>query len=436
MGTFLGFVVGCAAMRKFKGVRWAVIGMAFLGTAINYIDRANLGVAEAIIREELGLSKGQMGLILSAFFFTYAFGQLPAGWIVDRLGARLTYTGACLWWSLFTAATALGNGFKSLFAFRLLLGIGEAGAYPANAKAASEWFPKKERALASSIFDSGSRIGTALSLPLISLVVHYLGWRWSFVISGLLGIAWATGWYLFYRTPDTHPWITPEELSYIKEGGARIETKEGEKARWRDLFRYRTIWGMALGFFCLSFVIYFYITWFPTYLREARGFSALQVGTLGMIPPLVAAVGGWCGGLLSDRLFRRGLSLTAARKIPICLGMAGSSVIWLAALAPDTSTAVALLALSYASLAFAAAGVWTLPSDVAPSAGSVGSVGGIQNCASNIAGIVLGPLMGYILDFTGNDYVLCLGIAAGVGLFGALVYLFVVGRIEPLPLRK
>jgi MFS transporter, ACS family, D-galactonate transporter len=425
--------------RKRSGVRWLIIGLAFLGTAINYIDRANLGVAEAMIRQELGLSKGQMGLILSAFFFTYAFGQLPAGWIVDRIGARLTYTGACLWWSCFTALTAAGSGFRSLFAFRLLLGIGEAGAYPANAKAASEWFPRKERAVASAIFDSGSRIGTAFSLPLISLVVYYFGWRWSFLVSGAIGILWAIVWYLFYRRPEEHSWVTPEELRYIQEGGARSEKTEVasvNKVRWRDLFAYRTVWGMALGFFCLSFVIYFYITWFPTYLREARGFSALQVGTLGMIPPLIAAVGGWCGGLLSDRLYRRGMSLTAARKIPIVTGMAGSSVIFLAAIAPDTTTAVALLSLSYASLAFAAAGVWALPGDVAPSPGLVGSLGGIQNCASNIAGIVLGPLMGYILDFTGNDYVLCLSIAAGVGLFGAFVYWFVVGRIEPLPLRK
>jgi MFS transporter, ACS family, D-galactonate transporter len=424
--------------RKRPGVRWLIIGMAFLGTAINYIDRANLGVAEAMIREDLGLTKGQTGLILSAFFFTYAFGQLPAGVIVDRVGARLTYTGACLWWSVFTALTAAGNGFRSLFAFRLLLGIGEAGAYPANAKAASEWFPRKERAIASAIFDSGSRIGTALSLPLISAVVYYFGWRWSFVISGFIGVAWAIAWYLFYRKPEEHSWVTAEELAYIQQGGARAEKAESadqRKVRWRDLFAYRTVWGMALGFFCLSFVIYFYITWFPTYLREARGFTALQVGTLGMIPPLVAAVGGWCGGLLSDRLYRRGMSLTAARKIPIVVGMTGSSVIFFAAHAPDTATAVALLSLSYASLAFAAAGVWALPSDVAPSPGLVGSLGGIQNCASNIAGIVLGPLMGYILDFTKNDYVLCLTIAACVGLFGALVYGFVVGKIEPLPYK-
>lgn len=424
---------------KRPGVRWLIIGMAFLGTAINYIDRANLGVAEVMIRAELGLTKGQMGLILSAFFFTYAFGQLPAGWIVDRIGARLTYTGACLWWSFFTALTAAGTGFRSLFALRLCLGLGEAGAYPSNAKATSEWFPRKERGVASSIFDSGSRIGTALSLPLVSAILYYFGWRWSFVVSGVIGVIWASLWYAFYRRPEEHPWVTPEELKYIQDGGARSESKEAEisaQMRWRDLFAYRTVWGMALGFFCLSFVIYFYITWFPTYLREARGFTAMQVGTLGMIPPLIASVGGWCGGLLSDRLYRRGMSLTAARKIPIVLGMLGSSVIFFAAHAPDTVTAVALLSLSYASLAFAAAGVWALPGDVAPSPNLVGSLGGIQNCASNMAGIVLGPFMGYVLDFTKNDYVLCLSIAAGVGLFGALVYAFVVGKIEPLPLRK
>lgn len=414
--------------------------MAFLGTAINYIDRANLSVAESYIRAEVGLSKAQMGFVLSAFFWTYAFFQLPFGWIVDRLGARLTYTFACLWWSFFTALTSLAGGFASLLGCRWLLGIGEAGAYPSNAKATAEWFPKHERALASSIFDSGSRIGTALSFPIVSFVISVFGWRWSFVVTAGLGVAWACAWFLFYRRPSEHAWASPEEVRYIAEGGGRsVDAKEAatdQKALpWRELFGYRTVIGMALGFFCLSFVIYFFITWFPTYLREARGFTNEQIGTWGMIPPLIAAIGGWCGGIVSDRLVRRGIPLTLARKGPILVGMLGSSTIALAALAPSAAQAIAWLSLSYASLAFAAASVWALPGDVAPTPAHVGSLGGIQNCASNVAGIVLPPLVGLLLDRTGNNYVLPLALAGGVGVAGALVYAFVVGPIEPLPVR-
>src|SRR5262249_50925311 len=152
-----------------------------------------------------------------------------------------------------------------------------------------------ERALASAIFDSGSRLGTAIAFPLVSVVIAHFGWRWSFVASALLGIAWALAWWSIYRRPSEHPWAGEEGLSYLREGGARIDggAKGGATLRWSELFRYRTVWGMAVGFFCLSFVIYFYLTWFPTYLREARGFSAMEVGTLGMIPPLIATLGGW-----------------------------------------------------------------------------------------------------------------------------------------------
>jgi D-galactonate transporter len=415
--------------------------MAFLGTAINYIDRANLGVAEFWIRDELHLTKAQMGFVLSGFFWAYAFSQLPGGWIVDRLGARLTYVGSCLWWSLFTALTALGRGFTSLLSCRLLLGMGEAGAYPSNAKATAEWFPRNERALASSIFDSGSRIGTAASLPIVSYIIARYGWRWSFAATAILGVLWAFAWLLFYRRPDEHPWANEEERRYIREGGARQLDEKGsreaqQKLKWRGLFAYRTVWGMAIGFFCLSFVIYFFITWFPTYLREARHFSTADVGTWGALPPLIATFGGWIGGFASDRLARNGWSLTVARKVPIVIGMALSSVIGLAAHASTDMEVLAWLSLSYAGLACAAAGVWALPGDVAPTPAHVGSLSGIQNFASNLAGGILPPLVGILLDRTGNNYVIPLVLAGGAGLVGALVYWFIVGPIEPLPLRE
>jgi MFS transporter, ACS family, D-galactonate transporter len=178
-------------------VRWAIVGMCFLGTSINYVDRANLAVAAPFIGDELKLGSFQLGLVLSGFFWTYAVGQLLSGYLVDRYGARIMYTFSAVWWSIFTAASAVAQGFASLFGFRLLLGIGESPAYPSNVKATGEWFPKQERGLATGIYDSGSRAGTAAAAPIVAGLIALIGWRGSFVVTGLVGLVWALGWALF-----------------------------------------------------------------------------------------------------------------------------------------------------------------------------------------------------------------------------------------------
>jgi MFS transporter, ACS family, D-galactonate transporter len=176
-------------------VRWGIVGMAFLGTTIHYVDRANLAVAAPFISDELNLGSFQMGLILSGFFWTYAVGQLLAGYLVDRYGARIMYTFSAVWWSVFTAAAALAQGFASLFGFRLLLGTGESPAYPSNVKVTGEWFPKQERGLATGIYDSGARAGTAAAAPIEAGLIALIGWRGSFVVTGLVGFLWAAAWF-------------------------------------------------------------------------------------------------------------------------------------------------------------------------------------------------------------------------------------------------
>jgi len=426
-----------------SGVRWMVVLLAFLGTAISYIDRANLGVAMPFVQQELGLSPAAAGVALGAFFWTYASFQLPSGWLVDRVGPRVAYSVAVVWWSLFTAATAGARGIVSLFGFRLLLGAGEAPAYPSNAKVVSEWFPRRERAFATSIFDSGARVGPAVALPVVTAVISLLGWRASFLLTGGLGLFWAAVWYRFYRHPAQHPWVSASELAHITDALPSPSSSSSPSSspfppapspspiRWRDLFRYRTVWGMMLGFFCLSFVIYFFITWFPSYLVKERGFTLLKLGVYGSIPALFAIPCGYMGGLTSDRLFRRGLGLTRARKIPIVAGMLTSSSITLAVLVHSSALALALLAVCYGSLAFAAASVWSLPSDVAPTPRHVASIGGIQNFASNLAGICIATFVGVMVGKTGG-FVIPLAIAGGFSLLGAFSYLVIVGEIAPL----
>jgi len=195
-----------------------MVVLLFLGTSIVYIDRANLSAAIPQMQNEFGFSSTQVGLILSGFFWTYAVFQLISGWFVDKVGVRVAYTWAAVLWSIFTAMTALGRGFASLFALRLLLGIGESPAYPCNAKAVREWMPKVERGTATGIFDSGSRVGTALSLPIVVALIALVGWRGSFVVTGVLGVIWAVVWWFFYRRPQQHSRVSAEELAYIESG--------------------------------------------------------------------------------------------------------------------------------------------------------------------------------------------------------------------------
>jgi len=419
---------------RMPGVRWTMIFMGCAANAINYIDRANLAVAAPTIRHELGIDATMMGVILSAFFWTYAVMQMPFGWFADRVGARIALAAAVLWWSVSTALTAMARGVASLMGFRLLLGIGEAGAYPSGAKLNVSWFPRSERAIAASIFDSGSRIGAALSLPLVAWLIGSFSWRVSFIVTGLLGIAWTIFWLLIYRDPENHPAVTKEQLAFIQaERGTKADAPV---VPWSSLFGYRTIWGMMIGFFCLNFVIYFFITWFPTYLIQARGFSLAQLGTLGLLPGLVSIPCGWLGGFTSDSLYRRGWSLTKARKTCLVGGMLMSSVITFSVFAPNAYIALFFFAIAYGSLAFTAASIWSLPGDVAPTPAHVASIGGIQNFAANIAGIVTTTFTGLMLTITSGSFVVPMLTAGGFCILGAVVYLFVIDEIAPLPARE
>ncbi|GAA5543068.1 MFS transporter [Ochrobactrum soli] len=419
--------------------RYFILFMCFIGIAINYLDRANMSVALPFIDSELGLNltNTQKGLILGAFFWAYDGMMLFAGWITDKLGARKSFSLAAVWWSVFTAVTPLANSFWTFFTVRFFLGAGEAPAYPAATKAASRWFPRSERAFATAVIDSGSRVGTVLALPIVTSIIAFATWHYSFVILGAVGIVWAFFWYVTYRDPSEHPRANDLERQYIIQNGARTDdndSAEAQKIRWADLFRYRTVWGMMLGFFCLNFVIYFFLTWFPTYLKTARGLNLAELGLYGMIPGLAAVVTAWIAGLLADRAIRNGANVTTVRKIVMVGGMLGGAAILPAALVESLYAALFFLAISYSSLAIAATAIWSLPADVAPSSRHVASIGGIQNFASNIAGIISPFLFGFLLDQFNGSYTPSFLMAAIMAVVGACSYAFIVGRAEPLPI--
>jgi MFS family permease len=410
-------------------MRWVVIFLAFLAIAINYIDRANLAVAAPQIEKALGIGPAEMGFILSGFFWSYALMQMPFGWFVDRVGARIALPLAVGWWSVFTALTAVATSVAGMFGCRLMLGIGEAGAYPSCAKLVSQWFRKEQRAFATSIFDSGSRVGSALSIPVVALIISSFGWEASFVITGVIGFVWILGWFLIYRNKSTGDLTGETDAAPVQPVAPRT------KVSWASLFKYRTLWGMMLGFFCLNFVIYFFITWFPTYLTDARGFSLLKTGIYGVIPSVVAIFGGWLGGWVSDRIYDRTGDLNKARKTCLVGGMLFSSVIALAVVVPSAAMALVLLSISYASLTFAAASVWSLPADVSPTQSHVASLGGIQNFASNLAGVGSPFFVGALYDATGS-FVVPLVVVGCFALVGAAAYALVIKKVEPLPLLR
>ena len=414
-----------------KNSRWIMLGLCFLATAINYIDRANLGVSAPFIQKEMNIDPSLMGAILGAFFWSYAAMQLPSGWLVDRFGEKKIYAVVVAWWSLCTMAMAGIKGVPGLFITRFLLGVGEAGGYPSNTKVTARWFPVHERGLASGIFDSGSRVGTALSLPIITMIVAAAGWRTSFIVTGALGFIWIIVWLVVYRHPDK------QEAAYVEQqyAGARATATSDHKVRWVDLFRYRTMWGMMLGFFCMNFSNFFFVTWFPSYLIEARGFSLPHLGVFGTFPALCAIPGGWLGGYVSDRLIRKGWSVTAARKTCLVGGMIVSSVIALAAYVDSNAIAIALFCLAFASIAFTGANVWSLPSDIAPNKDCVASIAGIQNFAANLAGICIAMFTGIMVSITHGSFTIPLFTGGVICLIGAFSYLFIVGKIEPLPAK-
>ncbi|MGE0969818.1 MFS transporter [Klebsiella sp. WOUb02] len=423
-------------MRKYPKIRWLMIFMCFLAMAINYIDRVNLSVAAPHIKEDLGLDDVSMGLIMGAFFWTYALMQIPVGRMLDRFGERLGLTIAVAWWSVFTILTACGRGLVSMVGLRMLLGIGEAGGHPGCAKVVYSWFPKKDRATASGIFNAGPRAGSALALPLVAWIISNWDWETSFIVTGLLGIIWAVAWYVIYRTPEKLTFLDAQERQNLIEDRGPAKSKSSAKKEWLFLFRYRTMWGMMLSFFCLNIALSFFLTWFPSYLMASQGFSLKQLGTLGMIPPLVGIPASMLGGFISDWLYRKGFSLTFARKFCLVLGLLLSSVIGFATYTHSIPLIITLLSISYASIAFAAAVVWSLPADVAPGTEYVATIGGIQNFAGNLAGIISSSFTGLMLVMTHGSYEVPLIATGIICVIGALSYIFIVGKIEPLDLDK
>ncbi|WP_205858650.1 MFS transporter [Plantibacter sp. M259] len=362
------------AEKKSVRIRWFLVGFLVLGGVVNYLDRSTLSVANTTIAQEFGLDAFQMGLLLSAFSWPYAIANLPAGFLVDKFGPKKMFAFAAGAWSLVSMVTAAANSFGFLYAARVALGIAESPFFTSALKVNERWFNKSERALPVSLVNTGSQIANAIAPPLLTFLLLTMSWRGMFIIVGAFGIVIALVWLRIYRDP------TLKEQSMIK--GAEAETRvvaTVEQVAWGQLFKHRNTWFMVLGAFGIFYTVWVYLTWLPSYLQTARGFSLADSGWLASLPFLCGIIGVVFGGWLSSRLVQRGVGTVRARKIPIVGGalLAAASVLPVAYV-DNTALAVALLSVGYFASQVPIGCLWTLASDIAPS-NQVASLGAIQN---------------------------------------------------------
>ncbi|MGM0876708.1 MAG: MFS transporter [Bacillota bacterium] len=422
--------------RKPTRYRYTILILLFFITAINYIDRASISIVAPAIQSSLDLSPALLGIIFSAFSWTYTAMQIPGGWILDRFGSKLTYGVSLVTWSVFTGLQAFATGFGFLFGCRLFVGITESPAFPANNRIVTTWFPQKERAFGTSIYTAGEYVGLAFATPLLFWLLTAFGWQSVFVVAGLMGLGFSIIWFKVYSDPKKCSRVNQEELDYIREGGGLTNNvSANSKIRWSDfslLLKYRQMIGLYIGQFAVASTLFFFLTWFPTYLADEKGLTFLNVGIVASIPYIAAFVGVIFGGSWSDWLLKRGASTNVARKMPVVLGLLLTSTIVLANFTSSIPLVITIL-----SFAFFAQGMssisWAMVSEIAPRE-LLGIAGGVFNFFGNLSGIITPMIIGFIVAATGS-YTWAIIYISAVTIIGALAYLFVVGEVKRIEIK-
>lgn len=428
-------------------VRYFIVFMLFFVSSINYADRATLAMTKSGLCADLALDGKWFGWLMSAWGWSYVIAQLPAGWLLDRFGSKRVYGAALFLWSgliFLMGFTGFLHGrlaFVVLFALFFFAGFSFAPAFPGNGRFVAAWFPTKERGTASSIFNASQYFSLVLFAPLMGWIMGQFGWHYVFWTMGALGILLTPLWFKMIYSPKEHPGVTPAELDHIERGGGLVNMDLGAKAgarfnvKWshvRQLLSNRMLFGVYLGQFCITTLTYFFIQWFPDYLKQ-RGMSIEQAGLVAALPALCGCLGGVLGGIFSDFLLRRGCSLTFARKLPIVAGMLLSCVMIACNYIHANSLVVLIMCLAFFGKGIGALG-WTVVSDTSPKE-ITGLSGGVFNTFGNTAAITTGIIIGYLHDWTGS-YATAL-VYVGANALGAIFcYLVIVGeikRVELLP---
>jgi sugar phosphate permease len=409
-------------MEKVFKVRHVILAVLCLMYFIAYVDRVNISVAAPLLRKEMGLTATELGLIFSAFAYPYAAMQIFGGWLSDKFGPRRILAILSVIWAVATILTGFAWGLTSLIVFRVLLGIGEGGAFPSATRAMTHWFPPGERGFAQGITHSFARLGGAVTPPIVLAIVAYSGWRESFFILGAVSLVWTVLYvWLFRNTPVEHKWITPAELKEIGFDENATKEVEQHKTPWARMIR--CMWLVTFIDFCYGWSLWVFLTWLPSYLKDARGFDLKQMALFATLPLMAGVIGDTLGGVVSDKIYKHTGNLKLARRIMLVLGLGGALVFIMPAVyANDPMSAVMLLSASFFCLELTNAVLWSLPIDIAGR--FAGTAGGMMNTGFGVAGMISPVVFGVMIDRTGS-YEIPFLISAGLLGVGAICAMFV-----------
>jgi MFS transporter, ACS family, glucarate transporter len=429
-------------------VRYLVISILFIVSCLSYGDRVALSIAGTGMSKDISMDPLKMGYLFSAFSWAYVIGQLPSGGLLDRFGSKRVYGIAIVFFS--TSAFLIGfagylpatAAFVTIFVLRLFSGVAQSPVFPGNGRVVAAWFPTAERGRASAIFNASQYFALMIFAPILGWISHVSGWQSCFWFIGLLGFVLAIVWFNAVHDVKDHPRISKAEIAYIEQGGGLVNTGPGEKGNakgsvltWaavKELLSHRMLIGIYLGQYCVTTLTWFFLTWFPVYLSQARHMSIVKVGFAAALPALCGGVGGILGGVVSDRLLHAGRSLTFSRKAPIVAGMLLSVTMIGCNYAKAQDVMLLLMSVSFFGKGFGSLG-WTVVSDTSPK-GMVGLNGALFNLIGNLAGITTPIIIGYLVKTTGsfNDVLIFVGATALMAIVG---YVPIVGEIKRLDLK-
>lgn len=409
-------------------VRWTICALLFFAATINYLDRQVIATLKDTLQtagvwDEIGYS-----WVVFAFQTAYAIGLLIAGRVMDWLGTRKGFSLSVLVWSLAAMGHALVTTVTGFSIARFALGLGEAGNFPASIKTVAEWFPKKERALATGIFNAGTNVGVLVAAVSVPFLTLKFGWRWTFIATGLTGFVWIALWLAMYWRPEEHPRLSARELDYIRSDA---QTSEAH-IPWRRLLPYRQTWAFAIGKFMTDPIWWIYLFWLPDFLKKSYGIDLKNIGLPLIIVYLIADIGSVTGGWISSTMIKRGVSVNRARKTAMLICALAVVPVVFAAKASNVWIAVLLVGLAAAAHQGWSANIFTTSSDMFPRQ-AVGSVVGIGGMAGAIGGMLISKVVGYILQFSGS-YLPIFIIAGSTYLIALLVIHLLVPKLEPVRL--
>ena len=407
--------------------RWVICGLLFFATTINYVDRQVIGLLAKDLQVTIGWSEIEYGNIVAAFNAAYALGLLISGRLMDRFGTKIGYTIALVIWSLAGMVTALARSAFQFGIARAALGIGEAGNFPAAIKTVAEWFPKKERALATGIFNAGTNVGAVVAPLTVPWIAIHLGWQWAFILTGAIGFLWLAFWLPVYRKPDEHPRLSAAERAYIQSD----PPDPVSKTPWIQLIPHRQTCAFAIGKYLTDPIWWFYLYWIPNFLREKHGLDLSTIGPPVIVIYVIADFGSIGGGWLSSSFIKRGWSVNRARKTAMLIcALLVTPVVFVSQISSLWGV-VALIGLAAAAHQGWSANIFTTVSDMFPRR-AVGSVVGVGGMAGALGGATLAVLVGYILQTTGNNYMLIFFIAGSAYLIALGIIQLLAPKLQPI----